>query len=70
MLEREGQETHLVKDGTRLVKVNVRQVLSAIETENQRKEQGGNVTHIYVGGNFDGNLTVGDGNQSIKDSYN
>jgi internalin A len=70
MLEREGQETHLIKDGTRLVKVNVRQVLSAIETENQRKEQGGNVTHIYVGGNFDGNLTVGDGNQSIKDSYN
>lgn len=70
MLEREGQETHLVKDGTRLVKVNVRQVLSAIETENQRKEQGGNVTHIHIGGNFDGNLTVGDGNQSIKDSYN
>ncbi|MBI3166625.1 MAG: GTP-binding protein [Chloroflexi bacterium] len=70
MLEREGQETHLVKDGTRLVKVNVRQILSAIETEAQRKTQSGNVTNIYVGGNFDGNLTVGDGNQSIKDSYN
>ena len=33
MLEREGQETHLVKDGTRLVKVNVREILSAIESE-------------------------------------
>lgn len=69
MLEREGRETHLVKDGTRLVPVNIRQVLSAIETENQRKNQKGNI-NIYVGGNFDGNLTVGDSNQSIKESYN
>ena len=30
----------------------------------------GNMTNIYVGGNFGGNLTVGDGNQSIQDSYN
>ena len=30
----------------------------------------GNMTNIYVGGNFGGNLTVGDGNQSIRDSYN
>jgi internalin A len=70
MLEREEQETHLVKDGTRLVKINVREVLSGIESESQRREIGGNVTNIYVGGNFDGNLTVGEGNQSIKDSYN
>jgi internalin A len=70
MLEREGQEIHLVKDGARLVKINVREVLSGVESESQRREIGGSVTNIYVGGNFDGNLTVGDGNQSIKDSYN
>lgn len=70
MLEREGQETYLAKDGNRLVKINVREILSGIESEAQRRETGGNVTNIYVGGNFDGNLNVGDGNQSIKDSYN
>jgi internalin A len=66
MLEREGQIEHLVKDGTRLVKINVRQVLSGIEGEVQRKEGGGNVTNIYVGGNFDGNMVVGDENDSNK----
>jgi internalin A len=70
MLEREGQTEYLVRDGSRLVKVNVREILSGIESEAQRRETGGNVTNIYVGGNFDGNLNVGDGNQSIKDSYN
>ncbi len=70
MLEQEGQETHLVKNGTRLVKINIREVLSGIEREAQRRGAGGNVTNIYVGGNFDGNLTVGDNNQSIKESYN
>ncbi|MDQ3005476.1 MAG: GTP-binding protein [Chloroflexota bacterium] len=69
-LERAGQETLLVENGNDLVTVNVRQMLSAIESESQRKETGGNVTNIYVGGNFDGNLTIGDSNQSIKDSYN
>lgn len=70
MLEREGQTEYLVRDGNRLVKVNVREILSGIESEAQRRETGGNVTNIYVGGNFDGNLTVGNDNQSIKDSYN
>jgi GTPase SAR1 family protein len=69
-LERAGQATLLVEDGNNLVNVNIREVLSAIESEAQRRETGGNVTNIYVGGNFDGNLTIGDGNQSIKDSYN
>ncbi|HMZ07819.1 MAG TPA: hypothetical protein PK078_09395, partial [Anaerolineales bacterium] len=66
-LERAGQETVLVENGNDLVTVNVRQMLSAIETEAQRKEQGGSVTHIYIGGNVDGNLTVGNDNQSNKD---
>ncbi len=62
MLEREGQETHLVKDGQRLVKVNVRQILSGIESEEQRKENLGNVTNIYIGGNVGGSMVVGDEN--------
>jgi hypothetical protein len=63
MLEREGQETHLVKDGTRLVKVNVRQLLSAIESEAQRKELGARVTNIYIGGDVKGgNIVAGDEN--------
>jgi len=74
MLEREGQETHLVKDGNRLVKINVREVLSAIENESQRKEIGGNVTNIYIGGNVQGsNIISGDNNvvtQNIRDSFN
>lgn len=70
MLEIEKQETHWVRDGTKLVKVNVSQILSAIETEEQKREFGANITNIYVGGNFDGNLTVGNGNQIIRDSYN
>lgn len=74
MLEREGQETHLVKDGTRLVKVNVREILSAIENESQRKETGGNVTNIYIGGNVEGsNIISGDNNvvtQNIRNSFN
>jgi hypothetical protein len=75
MLEREGQETHLVKDGNRLVKFNVREVLSAIENESQRKETGGNVTNIYIGGDVKGSTIIsGDNNivlnQKIQDSFN
>jgi internalin A len=62
LLEREGQETHLVKDGTRLVKVNIREILSGIESESQVKERGSNVTNIYVGGNVRGNIIAGDDN--------
>ena len=70
MLEREGQATHLVKVGTRLVKINVREILSGIESETQRREIGENVTHIYVGGNVGGSLIIGNENQVIQDSYN
>lgn len=69
-LERAGQESLLVESGNDLVTVNVRQMLSAIESEAQWKEIGGSVTNIYVGGNFDGNLMVGDKNQVIQNSYN
>lgn len=74
MLEREGQEIYLVRDGSRLVKVNVREILSGIETESQRKEIGGNVTNIYIGGNVNGsNIISGNNNvvtQKIQNSFN
>ena len=44
-------------------------MLNNIENRDQRLETGTGVTNIYVNGNFNGNLTVGDGNQSLKDSY-
>jgi hypothetical protein len=58
MLEREGDETCRVKDGNRLITVNVRQILSAIENESQRKNREGSVI-IYGdvhtgGGDFSG----------------
>ncbi|MFZ5911655.1 MAG: COR domain-containing protein [Chloroflexota bacterium] len=53
MLERAGDETCRVKDGNRLVTVNVRQVLSAIEHETERKERG--MTNITIG-----NITIGE----------
>jgi hypothetical protein len=74
MLERAGQETHLVQDGTRLIKVNVREILSGIESESQRRETGGIVTNIYIGGNVEGsNIISGNDNvvtQRIRDSFN
>ncbi|MFZ5857185.1 MAG: COR domain-containing protein [Chloroflexota bacterium] len=50
MLEREDQEIYLAKDGKRLVKVNIRELLSGIESEAQRKESAGNVTNYYIAG--------------------
>jgi internalin A len=61
-LERDGFEEHPVKDGNRLVKINVRKLLSGIESETKRKENLGNVTNIYVGGSVGGNIVVGDEN--------
>jgi hypothetical protein len=66
MLEGAGQETHLVQDGNRLIPINVRQILSGIESEAQRKDNTSKVTNVYVGGNFDGNMVVGDENDSSK----
>lgn len=61
MLEREGQEIYLAKDGGRLVKVNIRQLLSGIESESQRKEQVANVVNIY------GDVNTGGGDFSGRD---
>ena len=60
-LERAGQETLLVENGDNLVTVNVRQVLSAIENESQRKESASKVTNIYIQGDVkDSNIVAGD----------
>lgn len=64
-LERDGELEFLpVKDSNHLVKVNVRKLLSGVVSEAERRETGGKVTNIYVGGSFDGNLTIGDNNQA------
>jgi internalin A len=68
-LERDNELKVLpVKDGSRLVKVNIRQLLSGIENEVQRKENTVNVINniinpgVYVGGDVGGNVVVGDEN--------
>jgi hypothetical protein len=67
MLEQARQETHLVQDGSRLIPINVRQILSAIESKSQRKECGGNVTNICIGGDVkDSNILAGDENEVKK----
>lgn len=65
MLESEGQEEYLVRDGKRLVKVNVRQILSGIESETQRKETASRVINIY-GDVKDSNILAGDENKVNK----
>ena len=52
MLEREGQEVYLAKDKSRLVKVNIRQLLGGIESEAQRRESapGSFTTNYYIQG--------------------
>ncbi len=65
MLEREGDETCRVKDGNRLVTVNVRQILSGIETEIARKESASRVINIY-GDVKDSNILTGDDNEVKK----
>jgi hypothetical protein len=78
-LERAGQETLLVENGNDLVTVNIRQMLSAIESEAQRRESApGNVTTNYyiqgdvnTSGDFvgrDKNISAGDTHQGSGES--
>lgn len=53
MLKREGDEICRIKDGNRLLTVNVRQVLGVIDGEFQQKEFGGSVINI-------GNINIGE----------
>ena len=62
-LEREGIDQLPVKDGNRLVKVNVRKLLSAVESEAKRKETASNITNVYVAGDVKGsNIVIGNEN--------
>ena len=64
-LERDGFEEHPVKNGGRLVKVNVRKLLSGVVSEDERIQSAGNVTNIYVGGDISGgNIISGNENQA------
>lgn len=65
MLDCEGDETCRVKNGSRLVTVNVRQILSGIESETQRKETASRVINIY-GDVKDSNILAGDENEVGK----
>ncbi len=65
MLETKGMETLPVQDGDRLVEVNVRQILSGVESESQRRQNAGNVYNILG----DVNVREGDfigGDKSIS----
>jgi internalin A len=62
-LEQDGFEELPVKDGKRLVIVNVKKLLSAVVSENERMQSAGNVTKIYVGGDVGGNIIAGDENK-------
>ena len=64
-LERDGFDELPVKDGNRLVKVDVRKLLGGIESELQRKESAASITNIYVGGNVSGgNIIAGSENEA------
>jgi internalin A len=62
-LERDRFDELPIKDGNRLVKINVRQMLSGVESEAQRKQSRSRVTNIYIGGDMkDSNIIAGDEN--------
>ena len=67
-LERDGVDTLPVRDGNRLVRVNVRELLNGIESEKSRRDQTPNVTSINFDGNVDGNVIIGD-EKSSDDSF-
>ncbi len=64
-LERDGFDELPVKDGNRLVKIDVRKLLSGIESEAQRKQSAASITNIYVGGDVTGgNIISGNENEA------
>ncbi len=63
-LEQDGFEEHPVKNGNRLVKVNVKKLLSGVVSETERRQSTGSVTNIYIGGDVnDGTIIAGDENR-------
>ncbi|MBE0670042.1 MAG: hypothetical protein IH588_05600 [Anaerolineales bacterium] len=63
-LEQDGFEEHPVKNGKRLVKVNVRKLLSGIISEAERRQGSGKITNINIYGDVtDSNILAGDENE-------
>ncbi len=65
-LERDGFEEFPVKDGNRLVKVNVRKLLSGVVSETERKQSAGNTTNIYIGGDVKGGTIIAGDENEVK----
>ena len=66
-LERDGElEILPVKDGTRLVKVNVRKLLSGVVSKTERRQSAGNTTTIYIGGDVKGGTIIAGDENEVK----
>lgn len=66
-LERDGElEVLPVKDGSRLVKVNVRKLLSGVVSETERKQSAGNTTNIYISGDVKGGTIIAGDENEVK----
>ena len=66
-LERDGElEVLPVKDGSRLVKVNVRKMLSGVISETERRQSAGNTTNIYIGGDVKGGTIIAGDENEVK----
>jgi internalin A len=65
-LERDGFEEHPVKNGNRLVKVNVRKLLSGVVSEAERRQTSGNTTNIYIGGDVKGGTIIAGDENEVK----
>ncbi|MCJ7433436.1 MAG: hypothetical protein MUO77_08120 [Anaerolineales bacterium] len=66
-LERDGElETLPVKDGNRLVKVNVRKLLSGVVSETERRQSAGNTTNIHIGGDVKGGTIIAGDENEVK----
>ncbi len=56
-----------VNHGNRLVKVNVKKLLSGVVSETERRQSAGNTTNIYIGGDVkDSTIIAGDENEVNK----
>ncbi|MBE0670045.1 MAG: GTP-binding protein [Anaerolineales bacterium] len=65
-LERDGFEELPVKDGNRLVKINVRKLLSGVVSETERRQSAGNTTIINIGGDVKGGTIIAGDENEVK----
>jgi len=65
-LEQDGFEEHPVKNGNRLVKVNVKKLLSGVVSETERQQSPGNTTNIFIGGDLKGGTIIAGDENEVK----